>query len=1117
MIWFGLSFAQYNESAPWMAGTNDPLGSAKALSPERSLDDMSAAFEDYWKGRDPSKKGSGFKPYKRWENHWRNFLRKDGTLAKPSDFWKAWEAEKEMLKSEIAQWRSLGPYTTVQKYGQGRINTFIIDPNRPNVFYAGAPSGGLWKSVDYGANWIPLSDEIPQIGVSGIVIDPRDSDIIYIATGDDDARDTYSVGVLKSTDGGLTWNKTGLQFELTNAISSEIYMHPDNSDILWVATNTGFFKTKDAGKTWDYSISINIQDIKLKPGDPDVIYAVSPSKFYKSTDGGDSFKVISSGLPEKSGRFAIDVSPADPEVVYLLSANTDNSFQGVYKSENSGDSFFKTNESKDIFGGSTQAWYDMALTVSPVDADMIFVGVLDIWRSTNGGDSFVQMNRWYDPGDVAYTHADIHFMRYFNDKLYAGTDGGIYESSDDGNSFTDLTETMNISQYYRIATAARNANRVVGGLQDNGGFAYNNDNWYQYHDGDGMDCVVDPNDENIYYGFSQFGGRLNVTYNAGNTPGGTIVQAPKAETSDSDSGGAWVTPLVANEKGDLFAGYSRLYKLENNIWDPVSPRMFGGDLNYVALAPSNSEVIYVSRSNRIYKSVNGGADFEQLDMGLTSRISSIEISGIDENRVYATTAGVEGKVFLSEDAGLTWNDISANLPTDSKLVVKHQPQSPLNDIYVGTSVGVYHKNDNMQEWERYDEGLPNAPVYDMEINVEDETLTVGTYGRGVWQSPIEVQKLDKDLALLSVNSNNSVQCSGLTPRITVKNNGTDALSSFKVNYRVDGVPYSYNVDDVIRAGETLEIELPNNPEIEIGQHDLEIEVSANGDLYRTNNALYASFRTNQAGEGRYVNTFGDVNEDVWLTETKGSSRALWERSEATTEKFRSKFDNVYVTNFDGEYFDMTTAYLISPCYDLSRLENPMLKFDMVFDIEENWDVLYMEYSLDSGENWDILGSADDPNWYNSSFIDGDRPITVGRQWTGTDATPKQYSYDLSALANETTVVFRFVLATDQSVTAEGAAIDNFSIDATAVLASDDFEKHSFKLYPNPSSSVFYISRQGAEDMQVSVYDVTGRLVYEERNITKTVYGLDMTGVKSGLYFLKVREGRKQLATTILKQ
>ena len=157
------------------------------------------------------------------------------------------------------------------------------------------------------------------------------------------------------------------------------------------------------------------------------------------------------------------------------------------------------------------------------------------------------------------------------------------------------------------------------------------------------------------------------------------------------------------------------------------------------------------------------------------------------------------------------------------------------------------------------------------------------------------------------------------------------------------------------------------------------------------------------------------------------------------------------------------------------------------------------------------------NWYNSNFIDADRPITVGSQWTGTDATPKQYSYDLSALTNETTVVFRFVFATDQSVTGEGAVIDNFSIDATAVLAADDFEKHSFKLYPNPSSSVFYISRKGVEDMQISVYDVTGRLVREERNITRSVYGLDMTGVKSGLYFLKVREGQKTLATTILKQ
>ena len=1124
LLWCGLAFGQFNEAAPWIAKPTAPLETAdipKATAPLKTsdipLDELSASFDSYWKGRDPNVKGSGFKPFKRWENHWQNFLRKDGTLAKPEDFWKAWDQEKEMLSSEVAQWKSLGPYTTVQQYGQGRVNTFIIDPNNPNVYYAGAPSGGLWKSEDFGTNWIPLSDEIPQIGVSGIVIDPRNSDVIYIATGDDDARDTYSVGVLKSTDGGMSWKKTGLDFSNTNSISNEIYMHPENSDVLWVATNTGFFKTVDGGENWKFKLAINIQDIKIKPGDPEVVYAVSPSKFYKSTDGGESFRVIRSGLPETSGRFAIDVSPDNPEVVYLLSANIDNSFQGLYRSDNSGDSFVRTNESDDIFGGSTQAWFDMALTVNPEDADMVFVGVLDIWRSTDGGDDFVQMNRWYDRSDDAYTHADIHFLRYFNDRLYAGTDGGIYESPDDAASFKDLTETMNISQYYRISTASRNAKKVVGGLQDNGGFAYNNEVWNQYHDGDGMDCVVDRNDDNVYYGFGQFGGRLNVTYNGGISPGGSVVEAPAAETGESDNGGNWVTPLVSNERGELFGGYSRLYKLENNNWSPVSPRMFGGDLNYVAFAPSNNEVIYVSRGNRLFKSDNGGADFTEIDHSFPSLITCIEINGQDENIVYVTTAGQNGKVLQTPDSGVTWQDISSNLPIDSKLVVRHQNQSPLNDLYVGTSVGVYHKNDNMEEWERYDEGLPNSPVFDMEINEEEGILTAGTYGRGVWQSPIEVSKVARDLSLLAINSNNSVQCSGLTPIITVRNNGTEPLESFNVNYRVDGEVFSYAVNQRIDPAESAVIELPNNPLIEIGGHELELELSISGDAFDENNLLYASFSTNRIGEAQYVNTFGDLNEDLWLTETKGHPVDLWNKGVPTTQKFRSAFDNSYATNIDGDYSDDTTAYLISPCYDLSRMENPILKFDMAFDIEENWDVLYMEYSIDSGGSWTILGSADDPNWYNSAFIDPERPITVGRQWTGTVTTPKQYSYDLSALAAETNVVFRFVFMTDQSVTAEGAAIDNFSIDATAVLAAESFEKNGFRLYPNPSSSVFYISRENTEPMQVWVYDVTGRLVFEEKKIAKSVYALDLSEVKNGLYFLRVSEGRKTVASTLLKQ
>ena len=1106
---------QYNEGAPWVTQATQ-----EKFKQSQSLEQISSAFNSYWKGKDQSKKGSGFKPYKRWENHWRNQLQKDGSLATPQMIWNSWVQKNQLHKSSISSWESIGPFTTNVKQGQGRINTFITDPNNPNTYYTGAPAGGLWRSTDSGIHWTPLTDHLPQIGISGIAIDKNNSNIIYVATGDDDSRDTYSVGVLKSVDGGITWNKTGLDFSVTNAITNEIYIHPDDSNIIWVSSNQGFYKSKDGGASWSKNLVTNIVDFKLKPGDPEVVYAVSRSKFYKSTNGGDSFVLIGTGLPETSGRFAIDVSPNDPEVVYVLSANIDYTFQGLYKSTDSGINFLKAGVLEDIFGGSTQAWYDMSITVNPEDADMVFVGVLDIWRSDDGGDTFIQKNRWWDYSDPAYTHADIHFLRYFNGKLYAGTDGGIYESPDDADSFKDLTENLSISQYYKISTAKSNAAHIVGGLQDNGGFAFSNNIWHQYHGGDGMDCVVDPNNENVYYGFSQFGGRLNVTFNGGETEGGSIAEAPKAETDEeSDRGGNWVTPLVANQKGELYAGYSKVYKLTNGSWEPVSNDVFGGDLDNVAISTSNNDVMYASRLNRLFKSTDRGLTFIKVDYSFTNLISSIEINNQDENIVYLTTAGFDsdGQVFKSTNGGQVWENISKNLPNEPKLVIKHQNQSLANDLFVGSSISVYHINDNMSEWEVFDANLPNAPVYDMEINIDDKLITVGTYGRGVFQSPIEVFKAASDISLLSINTNNSVQCNGITPVITVKNNGLNNISSVFVKYMVDQIPYEFNYTGNILAEEIRKIELPNNPNIMMGNHELDVEISIQNDSFNNNNMLFGSFTSNISGEGQYVNTFGDVNQDEWLTLTLGTPNSLWEKSEATSEKFKNKFNNAYVTNANGNYSDETTAYLVSPCYDLSRLENPLLKFDMIFDIELNWDVLYLEYTIDNGGSWHILGTADDPNWYNSDFIDPQRQITVGKQWTGTDTEVKEYSYPLTELANQSNVIFRFVFASDQAENGEGVAMDNFGIQASAILAADDFNKHNFQLYPNPSSSVFYIQRPGIDEMRVSVYDLTGRLVLEKNKINSAHFALDLSGVEKGLYFLKIIEGDKQLSTTILKQ
>ena len=1109
--------AQINENVPWIQNQKDSITVSKF-----TMQSFDNSFDEYFKNRDWEARGSGFKPHKRWENHWKFYTLKDGRIAPPSMLWQSWEHKNEIAnKSDnISNWQSLGPYTTNVKNGQGRINTFIIDPNNPNIFYVGAPSGGIWKSTDAGENWKPLSDNIPQIGVSGIAIDPNNSNIIYIVTGDDDARDTYSVGVMKSTNGGETWNITGLTFNNVYSSANEIIINPNNSNMLWVATNKGFYKSIDAGATWQLNLDENIRDIKLKPGDINIIYAVTSSKFYKSSDAGETFSQILSKLPDpdidKPSRMTIGVSPANPEIVYVLSAKSDQSFQGLYKSSNSGESFIKTLETDDIFV-SKQAWYDMALTVSPNDENLVFVGVLDIWKSSDGGNNFIQVNHWWNPSEPSYTHADIHFLRYFNNKLYAGTDGGIYESADNGSIFKDLTETLNISQYYKISTAKHSVTNIVGGLQDNGGFGYSNNIWNRYHGGDGMDCAVSPNDKNTYYGFTQFGNSLNVTYNGGKTGGNILTKAPAREVDDSgDRGGNWVTPLVSDKNGVLYAGYSRLYKLNNGIWKTVSDDVFGGDLNNIDISPNNNNLIYVSRGDFLFKSTDGGVTFTKLVYKFPYIISSIDINSNNNEIVYVTVGGFYNNgVFRSTDGGIDFENISKNLPNEPKFVIKYQDQSLENDLFVGSSLGVYHINDKMNDWEVFSKNLPNVPIKDLEINVEEKTITVGTYGRGVWQSPIEVIKVDNDISLLEIISGNSVQCNGVTPKILVNNNGLNTINTVTINYKIDNVDYNYQYNGIIPSGQNEEIILPSNTSVNFGIHELSVETLISNDTFAENNSTSVEFNVNNSSTGQYINTFGDVNNDEWLVQTVGNNVDLWIKGKPITSLFNNIVESGYITNLNRNYTDNTVSYLISPCYNLTQLENPVLKFDMVFDIEKDWDVLYMEYTVNNGKTWEILGSANDPNWYNSSLINPERPITVGKQWTGTDTNLKEYSYDLVTFKNESNIIFRFVFASDESVNQEGVVIDNFTIDASALLSVDDFEDNAFNIYPNPSGGIFNIQRKGNEEMQISVYDITGKLVYKKNNIIENPFELKLNRIEKGIYFLKINQGNKQVAKRLI--
>lgn len=1112
------SQAQFTKSAPWNT-TNNTTENRQ----EKTIDQLVDEFNQYWLTHDKNKKGSGYKPFMRWENHWRNLSNEQGYLISAEELWLAWEQKNQAkaMRSTMAlppsNWQPLGPFTHTNtgswSSGQGRVNFVYEDPNNSNTVYLGSPAGGIWKSTDAGVNWQPMSDYLPQIGVSGIVVDHTNSNVIYIATGDKDAADSYSIGVLKSTDGGVTWNTTGLSFGGTNSFAGDIMMHPSNNQILLCATSSGLYKTTDAGVSWSVVQTGDFSQgaLRFKPNDPTILYAVTGTRFYRSTNTGNSFAVVTSGLPFTSGRLLLDVTPADENYVYVLSANTAYGFQGVYRSTDSGLNFSAQNTSTDVFE-STQAWYDLAFSVSDTDADEIFTGCLNVWKSTNGGTSFTKMNNWSSPSSPSYTHADIHYLGFYNGKLYAGTDGGVYVSSNSGSNFTDLTATAQISQFYKVAVAKQTSANIVGGLQDNGGHAYSGGQWKNFYGADGMDAAIDPNNPNLYYGFIQNGSSLYISSTAGDGITGSV-------SSPGGQSGNWVTPLATNNAGELFSGFAGLYKLDGGNWVQQNIGSVGsGNLELIMTDPTEDDIMYVSNGSTLYKSTNHGVNFSSV-YSASSTIRSIEVNSNDNNIIYLTTNGTSGQVLKSTNGGSSFTNITTGIPSIGKNVIVHQGQHPDNPLYVGTSLGVYYMDDTMSSWQAFDTNLPNVSVTDLEVNLADNKLIASTYGRGIWQTDIPVQLAPDDVKLKAINSpGTAIGCGTVVPEIEIENNGLNTITSVQIDYEVDGTPYSTSWSGSLASSASTLVTLPSLS-LARGIHSFTVTTTITNDAFADNNNGLVSIYANDEGTIGVVNPF-DSTTDELLSYNEGSTSSQWVRGIKLGGAMTSGAgNNVYTTNLSGNYPDQTKSYLVSQCYNLVGVSNPQISFDMKYDLEQDWDITYVEYTTDFGANWNVLGSMG-ANWYNSDrteFTTGSDCFNcVGAQWTGTDTTNTNYFYPLDALIGEANVIFRIVFHSDEAVNQLGVNIDNFLISGT--LATQDFDSENIAIYPNPSTGIFNISLGAIQADKIEVYDLNGRLILNQKNQENNFETkIDISSASTGIYFIKISTKGKNLVKRIVKE
>ncbi|MBP7513740.1 MAG: PKD domain-containing protein [Flavobacteriales bacterium] len=728
----------------WSQGMSDPGTNFHAVRD---------AFNAHWEGR-PYERGKGYKVFKRWEWWMEPRTYPSGVRPDPGIYV---HALKDLKRMELVQgaksnadWQPMGPvswtnWASGYNPGNGRVNCSAVDPGDPQTIYAGTPGGGLWKSTDAGQSWAPLFTDLATLGVSGIAIDPTDPQTIYCATGDGDGTDTYSIGVIKSTDGGGSWNATGLDWQTAAARTTRaLRMRPDDPLTLLCATNNGLWKTTDGANTWYQVASGSFHDVEFKPDDPGIVYACG-DQFFRSLDGGEQFDLIDTGLPVASdvNRMRIAVTPADPFKVYVLAGREEDAgFLGLYRSNNGGSSFQERSTAPNIFGyednggdDGGQSWYDMALTADPDDADVIWAGGVNVWKSTDGGASWNIRSHWYFTGFDPYTHADIHSLDAVGGRLLCGSDGGLFSSTDGGDTWTDLSNGLQITQLYRLGCSPTDPSRVIAGAQDNGMNLLDGDDWSHVLGADGMEGAIDPEDPQIMYGEQQYGGLYR------SDDGGQNFFNIAGQIGEQ---GAWVTPFAIDpvDPQILVAGYNNIWKSSDrgDNWEPLSA--FDTDLTIraLAIAPSNNDVIYCANTASFFRTTVGGSDWDDLSDGLPANVvTAIAVDPTDAAHIFLSVSGYTAgvKVFESTDAGDNWNNISGNLPNVPANTLIYQNGSD-DGLYVGTDLGVFYSDNTLGNWQPFNTGLPKTPVMELEIFYPDAKLRAATFGRGLWETDLFV-------------------------------------------------------------------------------------------------------------------------------------------------------------------------------------------------------------------------------------------------------------------------------------------------------------------------------------------------------------------------------------------
>jgi photosystem II stability/assembly factor-like uncharacterized protein len=650
-------------------------------------------------------------------------------------------AEKSGGLMELNPWRLIGPSNV-----GGRINAIALHPTDGKTLYVGAASGGVWKSTDRGASWRPIMDFENAIWIGAIAIDPVNTDVIYVGTGDPNPSngDSYpGAGIMKSTDAGATWRPIGL----TNVGSiSGIVVDPRNPSIVVVGAsdnNAGVYRSTDAGATWTRITSQSVANLVMNPANPDQLWIGTWSNgVLRSNDLGMNWNAVNAGFGVNNAsmqRMSVAVCAGSPNVLYALAherIGTTRELSRIYRSDNGGDSWqmvFNSETTGNNFLGNqvqSQGWYNNTLAVKADDPDVVTAGGVTMVRSGDGGGNWSSIG-----GNVHADHHAFAFDPANPNVVYNGNDGGMYRSEDGGISYTKISNGLAINQFYAIAVDQTVPDLQYGGTQDNGTYSITSSSAQRVAGGDGFYVVVDHTNPSIIYGEYPDGDLWRLDRSSG-----SLVGIDNGLSGDAQ----WSAPLVMDPVDPiLYHGRTQLFASvdRGDNWTAISPPVKSGQISAIGVSPVDHDVIYVGSNRGSYLvSRDGGENWSDytLTSGLPNRyIADFAPSLREANVCYAVVGGFfSGHVYKTTDYGVTWTNVSSNLPDIPVNAVSLHPDEE-NVIFIGTDLGVFVTVDGGASWATYMNGLPRTEVLDMEVHRTTGELRIATYGRGMWEVTLE--------------------------------------------------------------------------------------------------------------------------------------------------------------------------------------------------------------------------------------------------------------------------------------------------------------------------------------------------------------------------------------------